>query len=88
MKEQILKIAEQLKYDEITTDYAQNLLLGLFGVSSSWVYVNQEAPPIGEEILAKAPDGTIYLTNWRPAYDIFSCQCKSESAYDWQWKLV
>ena len=35
MKEQILKIAEQLKYDEITTDYAQTLLLGLFGVSGS-----------------------------------------------------
>ena len=35
MKEQILKISEQLKYDEITTDYAQTLLLGLFGVSGS-----------------------------------------------------
>lgn len=88
MKEQILKIAEQLKYDEITTDYAQSLLLGLFGVSGSWVYVDEETPPTNMELLAKAPNGTIHLTSWRPAYDIFCCQCKSESAFDWQWKLV
>ena len=42
MKEQILKIAEQLKYDEITTDYAQSLLLGLFGVSGSFTAYDME----------------------------------------------
>ena len=57
-------------------------------VSGSWVYVNEETPPNDVELLAKAPDGTIHLTSWRTAYDIFSCQCKSESAFDWQWKLV
>jgi len=57
-------------------------------VNGSWVYVNQETPPTDIELLAKAPDGTIHLTSWRPAYDIFCCQCKSESAFDWQWKLV
>lgn len=88
MRTEILKIAEQLKYDEITTDYAQSLLLCLFGISSGWVYVNEETPPNDIDLLAKAPDGTIHLTNWRPAYDIFSCQCKSDSTFDWQWKLV
>ena len=57
-------------------------------VSGSWVYVNEETPPNDIELLAKAPDGTIHLTSWRYAYDIFCCQCKSESAFDWQWKLV
>ncbi len=88
MKEQILKIAEQLKYDEITTDYAQSLLLGLFGVSGSWVYVNEKTPPNDIELLAKSPDGTIHLTSWRPAYNIFSCQSKKESTFNWQWKMV
>ena len=88
MREQILKIAQDLEQGTITDIEAQNLLLGLFGVSGSWVYVNEETPPNDVELLAKAPDGTIHLTSWRPAYDIFCCQCKSESAFEWQWKLV
>ena len=35
MKEQILKIAEQLQKDQITTKQAQTLLLDLFGGSKS-----------------------------------------------------
>lgn len=35
MKEQILKIAKDLEQGTITDDQAQNLLLGLFGVSQS-----------------------------------------------------
>lgn len=62
--------------------------LRLHFVSGGWVCVNEETPPNDIELLAKAPDGTIHLTSWRPAYYIFSCQCKSESAFDWQWKLV
>lgn len=88
MKEQMLKIAKDLEQDTITETEAQNLLLDLFGVSGSWVYVNEETPPNDIELLAKAPNGTIHLTSWRPGYDIFCCQCKNESAFDWQWKLV
>jgi hypothetical protein len=88
MKEQILKIAQDLKQDTITEYEAQNLLLSLFGVNGSWVYVNEKTPPKNIELLAKAPDGTIHLTSWRTAWDIFCCQCKGESAFDWQWKLV
>ena len=88
MKEQILKIAKQLDCGEITVNYAQNLLLDLFGVNSSWVYVNEETPPTNVELLAKAPDGVLHLTGWRSAYDVFCCQCNSESTSDWQWKLI
>lgn len=91
MKEQILEIAEKLRLELITEYEAETLLLGLLGllgVSGSWVYVNEETPPNNIELLAKAPNGTIHLTSWRPAYDIFCCQCKSESAFNWQWKLV
>lgn len=88
MKDEILKIADKLKYDDITTDEAQSLLLALFGVSNNWLYVNEQTPPIDIEILAKAPDGTIHLTSWRSAYDIFSCQCKNEDSSNWQWKFI
>ena len=88
MKKEIIKIAKDLEQGVIDLNTARNLLLGLFGVSGSWLYVNEETPPNDIELLAKAPDGTIYLTSWRPAYDIFCCQCKSESAFNWQWKLV
>lgn len=39
MKEQILKIAKNLEQDTITDTEAQNLLLGLFGVSNNEVTV-------------------------------------------------
>lgn len=35
MKEQILKVAQDLEKDTIDSDKAQSLLLGLFGVSGS-----------------------------------------------------
>ena len=76
MKEQILKIAEQLKYDEITTDYAQTLLLSLFGVSGSWVYVNEETPPTDIELLAKAPDGTIQVGDLLMIYFVANVKVK------------
>ena len=41
MKEQILEIAEKLKLELITEDEAQDLLLGLFGVSGR-VYSDEE----------------------------------------------
>jgi hypothetical protein len=88
MKEQILKIAEQLKHDEITTDYAQSLLLGLFGVSGSFISVSEQEPPHNTELLAKSPTGVVHLCSWRPAYNIFTCQSKSESSWDWSWKLI
>jgi hypothetical protein len=88
MKKELSKIAQDLEQGTITDSEARTLLLGLLGVSGSWMYVNEETPPNDVELLAKAPDGTIHLTSWRTAYDIFCCQGKHESAFDWQWKLV
>jgi hypothetical protein len=45
-------------------------------------------PPNDVELLAKAPNGIIHLTSWRPAYDIFTCQNKTEKTYNWKWKLI
>jgi hypothetical protein len=88
MKEAILDIAKKLYHNHLTPEFATALLLRLFDVSDSWAYVNEKTPPNGVELLAKSPDGTVHLTSWRPAHDIFCCQCKSESAFDWQWKLL
>ena len=37
MKTELLKIAQDLKQDTITEDKARTLLLGLLGVSNSWL---------------------------------------------------
>lgn len=53
-----------------------------------WTRVSEQEPPSGVEVLAKSPEGLIHLINWRPAYKIFACQNKEESAYGWFWKTV
>jgi len=53
-----------------------------------WVNVNKEKPPNDINLLVKTPSGIMYLTRWRPAYNIFTCQSKGESTFNWQWKLV
>ena len=45
MKEQILEIAEKLRLELITENQAQDLLLGLFGVSGR-VYTDKEIAKI------------------------------------------
>lgn len=88
MKEQILKVAQDLEKGEINEDKARSLLLGLFGVSGSFISVSEQEPPHNTELLAKSPTGTVHLCSWRPAYNIFTCQAKSESSLDWSWKLI
>lgn len=53
-----------------------------------FIFVNEQEPPHQVELLVKSPSGLIHLSSWRPAYGIFSCQGKSESSYDWSWKLI
>ena len=48
----------------------------------------EKTPPNDIELLAKSPDGTIHLCNWREAYDIFTVQDKTDDSHDWQWKLI
>lgn len=55
---------------------------------SNWKNCDDEYPPNNCEILAKAPNGIIHLTSWRPAYEIFCCQEKREDTYNWKWKYI
>jgi len=88
MKEQILEIAEKLRLELITEDETQALLLCLFGDRDSFISVGDQEPPHNTELLAKSPTGTVHLCSWRPAYNIFTCQSKSESSWHWSWKLI
>jgi len=88
MKEQILKVAKDLEQGTITDIEAQNLLLRLFDIGGSFISVNEQKPPHNIELLAKSPTGTVHLCSWRPAYNIFDCQAKSESSWNWSWKLI
>ena len=40
----------------------------------------------GKQLIAK--EGIIHLASWRESYNIFTCQHKSESSYDWKWKTI
>lgn len=84
MEEKLHEILMNLNRERITVSQAQEQILEIV----DWVRVYDKTPPILVELLAKAPDGTIHLTTWRPAYDIFCCQSKGEGSNDWQWKLV
>lgn len=56
--------------------------------TTKWTYVRDEIPPLNTQVLASDCDGTVYLTTWRPAYNIFTCQYKTDNSLDWQWKLI
>ena len=75
MKEQILKIAEQLKYDDITTDHAQSLLLGLFGVSGS-LYHPDYGYSSPKELVEKGVSVYTGLTN------------KGHRITSWEYKMI
>jgi hypothetical protein len=49
MKEQILKIAKDLEKGDVTSEQAQSLLLGLFGVSGSLTMRVEQMEFIPEE---------------------------------------
>lgn len=56
--------------------------------ATKWTYVRDQTPPLNTQVLASDCDGTVYLTTWRPAYNIFTCQYKTDSSLDWKWKLI
>ena len=55
---------------------------------NSWKSVSEETPPTSVELLVKSPEGIVHLSSWRESYNIFSCQAKSESSFDWKWKTI
>lgn len=51
-------------------------------------YVSDVEPPHDVEILVKSPTGIIHLSHWRPSYNIFTCQDKSDSTDGWSWRTI
>jgi len=88
MKKQINDLLLKMQTGENCIGETANQLLDLFAVSGSFILVGEQEPPHNIELLAKSPTGTIHLCHWRPAYNIFTCQAKSESSWDWSWKLI
>lgn len=89
MKQEILKISEDLRLDKITEKEAEKLLIEILNIKkdNEFILVYDKEPPHNTELLAKSPNGTLHLCHWRPAYNIFTCQEKRESTIDWMWKL-
>jgi hypothetical protein len=89
MKQEILKIAEDLKINKITEKEAEKLLIEILNIKkdNEFTLVSDKEPPHNTELLAKSPNGTLHLTSWRPSYNIFSCQEKRSSTLDWMWRL-
>lgn len=90
-----MKSKEQLakEYRKITPNQMYGDELGFIAGFSlaeelfkpKWNYVSEQTPPINIDLLVKSPTGAVYLTSWRPSYNIFTCQAKTESSYDWKW---
>lgn len=53
-----------------------------------WKTVSEKTPPNNIELLVQSPEGVVHLSNWRESYNIFTCQTKLESSYDWKWKTI
>ena len=99
LKEELIKFAEFCKKNGGTSwneipESAINSYINKISVekciycANNWLHVGEKEPPIDIEVLAKSPDGIIHLTTWRQSYNIFDCQCKSESSDDWLWKYI
>jgi len=88
MKTELSKIAKDLEQSTITNKEARTLLLGLLGVSNSFISVGEKEPPKHKELLVQSPDGQNYLASWRESYRIFTCQNKGEDSFDWKWKEI
>ena len=45
-------------------------------------------PAPNRDVVAVSPDNQPYVTTWRKAYEIFSCQSKSEDSHGWKWAYI
>lgn len=89
MRDKLIKLllASDIKDKYDAADKADEIL-DLFNVSDSFISVSEQEPPHNVELLAKSPAGSVHICSWRPACNIFSCQEKSESSWDWSWKFI
>lgn len=78
----------QFEGEPITSLIKTEDLPNLINKQLGFTFVSEQEPPHQVELLVKSPSGLIHLSNWRPAYNIFTCQDKRESSYDWSWKLI
>jgi hypothetical protein len=53
-----------------------------------WKVVYENTPPSDVELLVQSPEGVVHLSHWREGYNIFTCQAKSESSFNWMWKAI
>jgi hypothetical protein len=74
--------------DVMLTEKQQEEIIRLVEGRIGFISVCEQEPPHNTELLAKSPTGVVHLCSWRPAYNIFTCQAKSESSWDWSWKLI
>lgn len=70
------------------TDFKAGFNLAEELFKPKWVSVSEQEPPLNIELLIKSPNGLIHLASWRKAYNIFTCQNKDESSYDWKWMEI
>jgi hypothetical protein len=69
-------------------DRIEKEALRMNDIKNTFIAVSAQQPPRDIELLAKSPSGTIHICQWRPEYDIFTCQTKIEKSWNWEWKLI
>ena len=54
-----------------------------------WIKIDlgnvETIPDSNRIVVTKSPEEHFDIASWRQAYDIFTCQSKSESSQDWEW---
>ena len=88
MKKQINDLLLKMQNGENCIGETANELLNLYNVSGSFISVGEKEPPKHIELLVQSPEGQNYLSSWREAYNIFTCQNKGDDSFDWKWKEI
>lgn len=77
----------ELVHEQMEDDI-KSLIILFEAANSNWKFVSDITPPLHQDVLVKSPEGVVHICSWRTAYNIFTVQGKTESSYDWQWKLI
>jgi hypothetical protein len=82
---------EAVKEDMYAPDVYQSkkdFIAGFAAAEPKWISVSEQYPPNDVELLVKSPEGVVHLASWRESYNIFTCQDKNESSYDWKYMEI
>ena len=88
LEEFIDKVDTPADFDQFTFDEGIRVGAKWQQEQNRWKTVSEETPPSNIELLVQSPEGIIHLSSWRESYNIFTCQVKSESSFDWKWKMI